>query len=77
MTRADRKGQIDVEEVERATFTVDCLKPTPAPAIIVFGVFLRTGHLIVDLTVEEARVLMERFGSVIEEITNEIEQVIE
>jgi len=76
VTRADRTSQIDLEQVGRATFTVDCLKPTSAPAIIVFGVFLTHGHLVLDLTVEEARVLIARFESVIEEIANEIEQVI-
>ena len=76
MTRADRRGLIDLEEVERATFSVDCLKPTCAPAIIVFGVFVTSGHLVVDLTVEEARVLIARFESVMQEIADEIEQVI-
>ena len=76
MTRADRTGLIDLEEVERATFTVDCLKPTSAPAIIVFGVFITHGHLVVDLTVEEAQVLVARLESEIEEIANAVEQVI-
>lgn len=73
MTRADKRGRIDLEEVERATFTVDCAKPTCAPAIIVFGVFVTTGHLVVDLTIEEAGVLIARFGSVMTEIADEIE----
>ena len=75
---ANRRALIDLEEVERATFSVDCLKPLPhAPAIIVFGVFVTTGHLVVDLTLKEARVLIARFESVMQEIADEIEQVIE
>ena len=72
---ADVTGLINLNEAQRASLSIDWLQGTFKPCLIRFGVFVINGHVVVDLTVEEAREVIAQFESVIKAIANEVDEV--